>query len=72
MQFCIKIEKSPLEDLCDHKSSSKHRTIIPFASEDRLGSYLYSKANGMVIRRLNQILRLQTHPLGDFLGFKVI
>ena len=35
MQFCIKIEKSPLEDLCDHKSSSKHRAIIPFALEDR-------------------------------------
>ena len=37
MQFCIKIEKSPLEDLCAHKSRSQHRTIIPFALEDRCG-----------------------------------
>ena len=35
MQFCIKIEKTPLEDLCDHKGSSKHHAIIPFALEDR-------------------------------------
>ena len=34
MQFCIKIEKSPQEHLCDHTSSPKHRTITPFALED--------------------------------------
>ena len=35
MHICIKIEKSPLVDLCDHKSSSMHRTIISFASRGR-------------------------------------
>ena len=40
MQFCTKIGKSPLENLCDHKSSSKHRVNIPFASKHLCGDTL--------------------------------
>ena len=35
MHFWFNIEKSPLVDLCDHKGSSTHRTILSFASTDR-------------------------------------
>ena len=37
ISYHIELKISPLEYLCDHKSSSKHRTIIPFALEDRCG-----------------------------------
>ena len=35
ISYHIELKISPLEYLCDHKSSSKHRAIIPFALEDR-------------------------------------
>ena len=33
--FCFNIEKSPVLDLCDHKSSSTYRTILSFGLTDR-------------------------------------